>query len=329
MLVAKAVFIKRWMVLGRERLVAPSSVSMSWRVDQWARSYSQILRLNADVWLLKLIISSDPHKLSAQVPSVSTKTKQSIQLQIWSLTLISAKLVKPLKADYGQTTLNLDFMITIRCLSMRCARPGAASDTSNHPSRPFPVLKWVSIVSRLERRSLGLRVKPNSSRAKKVTQTIEFSLLISIRFQVSTHRLRTLRTPKKLKKVSVSPASITTQPSSRSKLSRVAIWWMLIRAEKLRRRVVLTTIGKILPKVNGTEHLPMSLMKLAVAWFTKVTSHLREWQDTIDTSNLCLIFHAISNLSKTASSGLLFARTILNNEIKEKLGQFSIATLLN
>lgn len=172
--------------------------------------------------------------------------------------------------------MNLDFMITISCPSTRCARPRAASDTSNHLSRPFLVLRQVSIVSRREMRRLVLKVKANSSRAKKDTQTIGFSLPISIRFQGSTLRLKTLKTPSKLKKVSVNHASITTQPSSRRWLSRAASWWMLIRVEKLRRRVVLTTIGKILPIADGTEHHPMSLLRLVIAWFIRAISNLSE-----------------------------------------------------
>ena len=76
---AKGESTRRWMVSGSERLVAPSSVNMSWKVDLWAPSCSQILRPNADVWLLKLTISWDPRKLLALALSVSAKTKQSIQ----------------------------------------------------------------------------------------------------------------------------------------------------------------------------------------------------------------------------------------------------------
>lgn len=260
---AKVESPSRWTVFLSVKLVALNSASMSWKEDLLPQFYNLTPPPKEDALHPRLTRSWNLHKLSDQALNASAKKTWSTLPSNSNQTRTLGRQVKLLKADFGHTIMTLDFMQTNNLQSMRCAKPNLASDTSSRPLQLYLVLQWVWIASRPESKKVVPRVKAITSSAKRDKLMTKCSHRTSIHFLDSIRQPRTRRMPRKRRRAFARAANSTIQRSSKSKLSRVALWWMLTRAAPWRLRVASTTIARMSTRTSTAEHLLMSQWKLA------------------------------------------------------------------
>ena len=306
---AKVESPSRWTVFPSVKLVALNSASMSWKEGLLPQFSNLTLPLKEDAWHPRPTRSWNLHRLSDQALNASTRKTWSILPSNSNQMRTLERQVKLQKADFGHTIMTLDFTKTNNLRSMRCAKPNLASDTSSRPSQLYLVLQWVWIASRPESKKVEPRVKAITSSAKRDKLLTKCLHRTSIHFLDSIRQPRTLRMPRKRRRAFARAANSTIQRSSKSKLSKVALWWMLTRAAPWRLKVALTTIARMSTRESTAEHLLMSQWKHATDSSIRAIS---------SSSELCyryyrplyeLCTHPI-RFSTSFPTNLLYARTI-------------------